>query len=310
MLCRHHGESGDDGGGEGIAGNPRPLTFLRVSAQHEFMRRAGHASGVFVFGILLIFIASVSIRAGTIHLSAAGPSPTLLNVLTNEPVIFIADDAGPYAVLSFNWAAGTIYLPHQGSTGSVTLRFSGLYNYEDGQGGFGMIYVNIPPTCQIMNPTNNAVFTAPASFDFTVDARNTDQDKLMGVDFWLGTTYLDGKLFLPFTVPVSNLGPGTYTLMAVAVDYSYAAVTNSITITVQAATSPVTLGAPVFVAGNFQFTATGVTPGKSIVLQASTNLTFPGDWVALRTNVAGGDSISFTNSITAGAHFFRAVQLP
>jgi len=134
--------------------------------------------------------------------------------------------------------------------------------------------------------------------------------KLMGVDFWLGTTYLDGKLFLPFTVPVSNLGVGTYTLMAVAIDYSYAVVTNSITITVQAETSPITLGAPVFVAGNFQFNATGVTPGKSIVLQSSTDSTFPGNWVSLGTNVAGGSSISFTNPVTAGAHFFRAVQLP
>lgn len=263
-----------------------------------------------LFGILIISIASVSTRAGTIHLSAAGPSPILLNVLTNEPVIFIADDAGPYSVVSFNWAAGTIHLPQQGSTGSVTLRFSGFYDYEDGRGGNGTIYVNIPPTCQITNPTNNAVFTAPATFDFTVDARNTDEDKLLGVDFWLDTTYLDGKLFLPFTVPVTNLGPGTYTLRAVAVDYSDAAATNSITITVQAAISPITLGEPVFSGGNFQFSATGVTPGSSIVLQSSTDLTFPGNWAALRTNVAGGSFISFTNPTTAGASFFRVVQLP
>lgn len=143
-------------------------------------------------------------KAGTIHLSAAGPSTSLLNVLTNEPVIFIADDEGPYTVVSYNWAAGTIYLPHAGSTGTVRLAFSGVYNYEDGRGHYGIIYVNIPPTCKITNPTNNAVFTAPASFDFTVDARNTDEDKLMGVDFWLGTTYLDGKMYQPFTVPVSN----------------------------------------------------------------------------------------------------------
>jgi hypothetical protein len=286
------------------------LTFRCGFAQHEFVRRADHSPRFLLLGILIVSIASVSTRAGTIHLSAAGPSPTLLNVLTNEPVIFIADDAGPYAVVSFNWAAGTIYLPQQGSTGSVTLRFSGYYEYEDGRGGNGLIYVNIPPTCQITNPTNNAAFTAPASFDFTVDARNTDEDKLMGVDFWLGTNYLDGKLFSPFMVPVSNLGPGTYTLTAYAVDYSDAVATNSITITVQATTSPITFGAPVFIGGNLQFSATGVTPGNSIVLQSSTNLTFPGNWVAVRTNVASGSSISFTNPVTAGACFFRVVQLP
>jgi hypothetical protein len=82
---------------------------------------------------------------------------------------------------------------------------------------------------------------------------------------------------------------------------------ETITITVQSATSPITFGAPVFIGGNFQFSAKGVTPGNSIVLQSSTNLTFPGNWVALRTNVAGGSSISFTNPATAGACFFRVV---
>jgi len=275
------------------------------------MQRAYYRRWFFLVGILFVSLASYSTRAGTIHLSAAGPSTSLLNVLTNEPVIFIADDAGPYAVVSYNWAAGTIYLPHAGSTGSVTLAFSGIYNYEDGQGHYGIIYVNIPPTCKITNPTNNAVFTAPASFDFSVNATDTDQDHLIGVDFWLDTTYLDGRSrFEPLTVPVGNLGPGTYTLMAVAVDYGEAAVTNSVTITVQAAASQITLGAPVIVAGNFQFNATGVTSGKSVVLQSGTDVASTISWLSLKTNIAGSSSISFTNSVTAGTHFFRAVQLP
>lgn len=259
-----------------------------------------------VCGICLLSLISSSTNAGTIHLSAAGPSPTLLNVLTNEPVIFVADDAGPYAVVSFNWAAGTIYLPQQGSTGSVTLAFSGIYNYEDGRGGSGIIYVNIPPSCKITNPTNNTVFTAPASFNFTVDAQDTDQDKLIGVDFWLGTTYLDSKLSPPFTVPVSNLGPGTYTLMAVAVDYGEAAVTNSISITVR---PPSLLLSNVRKAGGqFIFDVSGSTAGKSVVLQ--TRNTLADSWVSIRTNVAAGISISLTNPISPGAAFFRAFQLP
>jgi len=264
-------------------------------------------------GIFLLSITSASVRAGTIHLSAAGPSPSLLNVLTNEPVIFIADDEGPYAVVSYNWAAGTIYLPHQGSTGSVTLAFSGVYNYEDGQGHYGIIYVNIPPTCRITNPTNNEVFTAPASFDFSVNATDTDEDQLIGVDFWLNTTYLGGILrhLQPFTMPVTNLGPGLYTLTAVAVDYGEAAVSNSVTIFVQApGGGPITLGAPAIVAGSFQFNAIGVTPNKSIVLQSATNAIPPISWSSLSTNVAGGISISFTNPVIEGTHFFRAVQLP
>jgi hypothetical protein len=262
-------------------------------------------------GIFLLCTASVSVPAGTIHLSAAGPSTSLLNVLTNEPVIFIADDAGPYAVVSYNWAAGTIYLPHQGSTGTVILAFSGLYNYEDGQGHYGMIYVNLPPTCRITNPTNNAVFTAPASFNFNVTATDTDQDQLIGVDFWLNTNYLGGILRhqQPFTKPVTDLGPGTYTLTAFAVDYGYAVVSNSVTIFVQAPV-PITLGAPAVVAGNFRFNAIGITSGKSIVLQSSTNVIPPINWSSLKTNVAGGSTIAFTNPVITGTRFFRIVQLP
>lgn len=277
------------------------------------MKRVSRRWQLFLVGMFLLIIGGAPARAGTIHLSAAGPSTSLLNVLTNEPVIFIADDEGPYAVVSYNWAAGTIYLPHAGSTGSVTLAFSGIYNYEDGRGNYGIIYVNIPPTCKITNPTNNAVFTAPASFDFSVNATDTDQDQLIGVDFWLDGNYLDGRLRnqQPFTVPVSNLGPGTHTLMAVAVDYGEAAVTNSVTITVQAAGGvPITLGAPTLVAGNFQFNVSEVTPGKAIVLQETTNVISSMSWSSLRTNVAGASSISFTNPVISGVRFFRAVQLP
>ena len=171
-----------------------------------------------------------------------------------------------------------------------------------------MIWVNIPPTCKITNPTNNAVFTAPASFDFTVDARDTDGDKLMGVDFWLGTTYLDGTLYQPFTVPVSNLGPGTYTLTAAATDYGEASVWDSITITVQAPT--LLLSNARKAGGQFVFDVSGVTAGKSVVLEARSTLADANSWVALRTNVAAATSISVTNPISPGAAFFRACQLP
>jgi hypothetical protein len=266
-------------------------------------RNISRAACAIAFLLLL-----ASAHAGTIHLSAAGPSPSLLNVLTNEPVIFVADDEGPYAVTSFNWAAGTIYLPHQGSTGSVTLAFSGTYDYDDGQGGSGIIYVNIPPSCEITNPTNNAVFIAPASFDLTVDARDTDQDKLIGVDFWLDNTYLDGKLSQPFTVPVSNLGPGTHTLMAVAVDYGEAAVTNSITITV--VQPSLSLLNARRIGGQFIFDVSGTTAGKSVVLETRSSLAAGSSWAPLRTNVAAGTSISLTNPISSASAIFRAYQLP
>jgi hypothetical protein len=257
--------------------------------------------------VVLLTVAS-SASAGTIHLSAAGPSPSTLNVLTNELITFIADDAGPYAVHSYNWAAGTLYLPHQGSTASVTLVGAGYYFYDDGQGNSGIIYVNIPPTCKITNPTNNAVFTAPASFNFTVDAQDTDPDHLIGVDFWLGTNYLNGLLSGPFTVPVSNLGPGTYTLMADAVDYGDGVSSNSITITVLAPSLLISNGRQT--GGQFVFDVSGITAGKSVVLQTRNSVANTNTWTSLRTNVAAGTSISVTNLISPSAAFFRVFQLP
>ncbi len=171
-----------------------------------------------------------------------------------------------------------------------------------------MIWVNIPPTCRITNPTNNAVFAAPASFNFDVDSTNVDGDKLMGVDFWLGTNYLGGKIYLPFTVPVSNLGPGTYVLTAIAVDYGEAATTNSISITVQ---PPTLLLSNTRTAGSdFVFDISGLTTGKSVVLEARSTLADSTVWVPLRTNVASAPAISMTNPVAPGAAFFRACQLP
>jgi plastocyanin len=59
--------------------------------------------------------------------------------------------------------------------------------------------------------------------------------------------------------------------------------------------------------GQFLFAATGLTEGKTNVLQASTNLT---SWLAIQTNVANGASLTFTNVTTLPRHFFRLVELP
>ena len=59
--------------------------------------------------------------------------------------------------------------------------------------------------------------------------------------------------------------------------------------------------------GNFVFDATGLTPIKDTVLETSTNLV---DWTSVSTNVALDTTMSFTNPISAGAHFFRIYQIP
>ena len=61
--------------------------------------------------------------------------------------------------------------------------------------------------------------------------------------------------------------------------------------------------------GRFQLTLTGLTPGKSNVLQASENLM---DWTPLNTNVATADTFDFTDS-AADSHtwrFYRFIEQP
>ena len=84
--------------------------------------------------------------------------------------------------------------------------------------------------------------------------------------------------------------------------------TNQITIYVQ--NPSITLTAPRIVAGSFQFNASGLTIGKTNVLQVSTNLASAASWVPLATNVAAATTMSFTNAATASRRFFRLFQLP
>ncbi|MDD5141235.1 MAG: hypothetical protein PHY43_13360 [Verrucomicrobiales bacterium] len=70
---------------------------------------------------------------------------------------------------------------------------------------------------------------------------------------------------------------------------------------------PITLGSPRNESGQFLFDATGLTVGKTNLLQASTNLT---SWVAIKTNVADSASMTFTNATALSRRFFRLVELP
>jgi len=67
------------------------------------------------------------------------------------------------------------------------------------------------------------------------------------------------------------------------------------------------LGAPRLANGWFIFDATGLTAGRTNVVQSSTTLT---TWSATQTNVAPGSSMTLSNAITVGPKFFRLLELP
>jgi plastocyanin len=58
--------------------------------------------------------------------------------------------------------------------------------------------------------------------------------------------------------------------------------------------------------GQFIFEVTGLTVGKTNVLEASTNLT---SWLPLQTNTAASSSMNFSNAISPGRSFYRLIEV-
>jgi plastocyanin len=187
---------------------------------------------------------------------------------------------------------------------------AGTYGYDSDWGDNGAVIVNVAPTVSITTPANNAVLPAPATFTIQATASDTSDDFVSDVEFFLGTTdatnSIEDVFSTPYSTSVTNLDAGIYILIAVARDSHGWTATTSITITVSSGTS-VTLLAPRISAGQFLFDVTGLTVGKTNIVQASTNLI---SWTAIKTNIADGTSLTVTNTMSLGRRFYRVFQLP
>ncbi|SRR5258706_11038305 len=238
---------------------------------------------------------------------------------SQDPVVIVTgqvvfwDDAGVGAGAPIESISGPASFSTAVGGDGVQFTISGHYFYrEDVSFLEGEIIVspNTPPAVAITNPTNNATLAAPATFNFTADASDTDADGLSDVEFYVGTNLVDDIFFPgPYMTTVSNLTTGTYMLSAVAFDNVGATTTNTITIHVGSA-APILLSAPQMVAGKFQFSVSGLTIGKTNIVQATTNIASSSNWVALATNVASTNTMSFTNAAVATRNFFRVLQMP
>ncbi len=204
----------------------------------------------------------------------------------------------------------SFYLVDFGDSATVTFPNQGTFGYHSNYGEQGYVVVNVPPLITITNPPEGAVFAAPASFLIQVEASETPDDIVWDVAFFLADGSQTNSLGVdsqpPFSAAVTNLPPGQYTLIAVATDYYYATATNAVHITVMSA-APLLFTNVRRLGNEFVFDASGLTPGRTNVLQVSTNLQ---SWIGLQTNVATAPSATFTNPILPGAGFFRLVQWP
>ncbi len=76
---------------------------------------------------------------------------------------------------------------------------------------------NVAPIVSFAAPVNGAIFPSPASVSFTVNASDPDGN-LARVEFYNGAVKLAESSAAPFLFSADNLGPGTYTFTARAVD--------------------------------------------------------------------------------------------
>ncbi len=199
-----------------------------------------------------------------------------------------------------------------GGQGVIFPSQTGTYGYHGSWGNSGAVVVDLPPSITITNPSDHAVFPAPATLMVGTEVSDTADDYVVDVQFWLGdgdtTNYLADVYSDPFVTTVSDLAAGTYQLIAVAMDSHGMLATNSVAITVgEAVPINIDLQAPRISSGQFLFDVAGLAAGKTNVLLTSTNLE---SWQPVSTNVAAGASMTVTNSVSSVPRFYRLLQLP
>jgi plastocyanin len=217
------------------------------------------------------------------------------------------DDNG---VPSGLWNSGVDDSPHSftntfTSAGAFTYYCS--VHYTIGMKGLiNVTAANMPPTISITNPPNDSIFSAPASFTLAAMASDSD-GTVTNVQFLNGASSLGNVTSSPYSVPVSSLAAGDYTLSAIATDNNGLSATNSITVQVVTPVSIVISG-PVFLPpSDFQFSYTA-NVGLNYIVQQSSDLN---NWTSISTNVAAGSPVLFEDThATGNPGFYRVGLLP
>ena len=76
---------------------------------------------------------------------------------------------------------------------------------------------NTPPSVQLTAPSDNAVYTAPATLTLTAAAADSD-GTVSYVEFYAGTTLLGTDTTAPYGLDWGNVGAGQYVITAKAYD--------------------------------------------------------------------------------------------
>ncbi len=120
----------------------------------------------------------------------------------------------------------------------------------------------IPPVVTITSPTNGSVLTTTAPVTFAATITDTNASVTIA-GFFAGNTLLGATTHSPYSITVSNLAPGRFTLMAIADDSASTSGSNTITITVGSSNFPAAVAADIYSAGSV-FTNGSMALGSNI----------------------------------------------
>jgi hypothetical protein len=237
----------------------------------------------------------------TIQVEASDSDGTIARVeIFNGPNKIDESTSSPY---SFNWAGvspGTYTLTARAidddgaSTTSAPVSITVSGN------------ANVAPTVSLTSPTNNSVFTAPASITLQADAEDSD-GTITKVEFYNGTNKLGEDTSSPYSFNWVGVTAGTYTITARAIDDDNAETTSAqVTIGVRNPLSTIVLQNISAASGNFSFS-----------FQTESNWTYTveyvdvlgsGAWQTLRTVQGSGTSVTVEHAIAgSSARFYRVL---
>jgi Bacterial Ig domain len=129
------------------------------------------------------------------------------------------------------------------------------------------IVVNTPPAVALSEPVSGSAFTAGSSITLAATASDAD-GSIAKVEFFANAAKVGEALSLPYSIPWSNLSPGTYQLTAKATDnLGTASTTTPVNINV---TTPQGVNTPPAVALSEPASGGGIfTAGSSITMSAT-----------------------------------------
>jgi hypothetical protein len=185
---------------------------------------------------------SVAITSPTNNASFNAPATIIINANASDADGSIAsveffngtqsigiDNTSPYSATVNNLTAGNYSftakaIDNKGATTSTSINVT-VKNQA-----------NALPTVSITSPANNASFNALASFTFSASANDAD-GTISSVEFLNGSETITSDNTAPYSITISNLQAGTYTLFAKATDNSGGTATAAITIVVNVVTN-------------------------------------------------------------------------